>query len=416
MWAAFWARLRGIQSNVYLPAARGVLLIGALIACLVGILGILVAGYFQTQAWQRASTPPLPPPYSEKAPKFSMDIVAARITGPGNIRFESDAGLLSSPLGKNDVIGHFLADTVNGLAPPPNDFTLLGGTDARFFTGVRGLLGARADGHPRLLGKPQAAFRYGLLASDELNDLITKTITAGKTQSQPFTVRIVAFDKFGNKSAPQDVTFTLRFGPKPPEPAKEPQAAIPEPPPPKPAEPKLEETPLTILAREIALIADPARGPAFFEAFRKASELPVACGVPKNDTAFLTNYREAFEFAKKRLTPENIMGAFLPSVCEAWRAGIAAQRTAEAEATAKRLQAMAEAQAAEAKASILRAAAQVSRNLALWVVLGAVGVLVILSLPLALLLLENHSSALRAIAEKLDANRVPSPTHTEATP
>ncbi len=77
------------------------------------------------------------------------------------------------------------------------------------------------------------------------------------------------------------------------------------------------------------------------------------------------------------------------------------------------VEAMAEAQAAQAKASLLSAASRIARNVALSVLLGAIGVLLLLSLPLALLLLENHSSALRAIAEKLDANRTAVPLREE---
>lgn len=418
MWARFWTRIRQIQSNVYLPAARTSLLVGALAAFLAAVISLLFAGYFQAQSWHSAPPLLLPSRYAPQDPKIALDVVAARLTGPTNIRFISYAGPISSPLDKDEVIGQFEADAMNGLPAPPNDFSLLGGTDVDFFTPVRGSAGPILRNplahYPRLLGAPQATFRYGLAASESLNDLVRKAVAAGETQSQSFSVRVIAFDKLGNKSAPQDVSFTLQFGPKPPT-AAEATVVTPLPSAAEPVEPTVQQTPLTMLAREIALVADPKRGPAFFNAFRKAADVPRACGVNSSNATFIADYRKAFEFAKNRLTPDNVISGFLPSVCEAWRAGVAAESQAEAAANAERLQALAAARAAEAKAKLLNAGARVGRDLALLVVLGAIGVLLLISLPLALLLLENHSSALRAIAERLEADRAAEHTRENVT-
>lgn len=418
MWARFWTRLRQIQSNVYLPAARTVLLVGALGAFLVTVISVLVAGYFQTQSWHSAPPAFMPSRYVPQNPKLALDVVAAKLTGPTNIRFISYPGVISSPLGTDEVIGQFEADAVNGLPDPPNDFLLLGGTDVDFFTPVRGTAGPALRNplaqYPQLLGNPQGTFRYGLVASQTLNDLVRKAVAAGQVQSRSFSVRVIAFDKLGNKSAPQDVSFTLQFGPEPRAAAKA-IGVTPTTSATQPVEPIFRQTPLTMLADEIAIVADPKRGPTFFNVFRKAADVPRTCGVDPNNTIFIADYRRAFEFAKNRLTSDNVVAGFLPSICEAWNAGVAAEDQAEAAASAKRLQALAATQAAEAEAKWLNVGARVGRNLALSVMLGAIGVLLILSLPLALLLLENHSSALRAIVERLEADRAAGHTREDVT-
>jgi len=416
MWARFWTRLRLIQSNVYLPATRTGLLVGALGAFLVAALGLLTAGYFQTQSWHSAPSAYLPSSYVPQNPKIALNVVATSLTGPTNIRFISYQGIISSPLSKYEVIGQFEADTVNGLAAPPNDFSLLGGTDVGFFTPARPMMRnpLSMENYPHLLNDPQGTFRYGLVASQTLNDLVRKAVAAGQVQSRSFNVRVIAFDKLGNKSAPQNINFTLRFGPAPPTPAATiasapPTAATP------PVEPTVPQTPLTVLAHDIALVADPKRGPTFFNVFRKAVDVPRACGVDPNNAAFIADYRSAFEFTKGRLTPDNVVAGFLPSVCKAWQAGVAAEGRAESAANAARLQAMAAAQAAKTRATLLNAAARAGRDFALSVVLGAVALLLLISLPLALLLLESHSSALRAIAERIEAARAADHTREDVT-
>ncbi len=406
MWIRFWTRLRHIQSNVYLPAARTAMLVGALSAFLAAAISILIAGYFQTQSWHSASTSTsLPPVYVSRNPKIALDLVASKLTGPANIRFISFQGVISSPLNKNKVIGQFEADAVNGLPAPPNDFSLLGGTDIHFFTPVRGAVGLRNPlaHYPQLLGTHSTSFRYGLVASEALNNLVRKVVAAGKTQSRSFSVRVIAFDKLGNKSKPQNVSFTLRFGPKPP---KAEANALGVTSTTQLSKPTVQQTPLTMLAREIALVADPKRGPTFFKVFRKARNVPHSCGVDRSNAVFISDYRKAFEFAKNRITPDNVISGFLSSICEAWRTGVAAENRAEGIANVKRLRTLAKAQAAKTKADLLNSSARSGRDVALMVTLGAIGVLLLISLPLALLLLENHSSALRTIAERLEADRV----------
>lgn len=421
MWIKFWTRLRHIQSNVYLPAARTAMLVGALSAFLAAVISILIAGYFQTQSWHSASTSTsLPPVYVSRNPKIALDLVASKLTGPANIRFISFKGVISSPLNKNKVIGQFEADAVNGLPAPPNDFSLLGGTDIHFFTPVRGAIGLRNPlaHYPRLLGTHSASFKYGLVASEALNNLVRKAVAAGKIQSRSFCVRVIAFDKLGNKSKPQNVSFTLRFGPKSPTAAANALSVTPHTSSTSTtqlAKPTVQQTPLTLLAREIALVADPKRGPTFFKVFRKACNVPHNCGVDRSDAVFIADYRKAFEFAKNRITPDNVISGFLPSICEAWRTGVAAKNRAEGIANVKRLQILAEAQAAKTKADLLNSSARSGRDVALRVMLGAIGVLLLISLPLALLLLENHSSALRTIAERLEADRVAGHPNKEGT-
>lgn len=407
MWTRFWTRLRQIQSNVYLPTARTTLLVVALGAFVATVISLLVAAYFQLQSWHSAPSAVMPPPYVRQTPKIAIDLVAARLTGPTDIRFVSYSGLISSPLDKDQVLGQFEADAVNGLPAPPSDFSLLGGTDVDFFTPVRGSAGPILRNpvahYPHLLGNPQATFRYGLAASEALNDLVRKAVASGKTQTRAFSVRVIAFDKLGNKSAPQDVSFTLQFGPEPPK-AEKANSVTPAIPAAQPAEPPVQQTPLTILAHEIALISDPKRGPTFFKIFRQAVDVPRTCGVNPDNAAFIADYRKAFEFVKQSLTQDNVSTGFLPSVCVAWRAGVAAEDQAEASANEARMQALAAAGEAEVRANLKNAGARVERNFALTVVLGAIGVLLLISLPLALLLLENHSSALRVIAERLEAD------------
>ncbi len=404
MWIRFWTHLRHIQSHMYLPAARTAMLVGALGAFLAAAISVLIAGYFQTQSWHSASSTSLPPVYVPQNPKIALNLVASKLTGPANIRFISFQGVISSPMNKNEVIGQFKADAVNGLPAPPNDFSLLGGTDIHFFTPVRGAIGLcnPLAHYPQLLGTHSTSFRYGLVASETLNNLVREAVAAGEIQSRSFSIRVIAFDKLGNKSKPQNVSFTLRFGPKPPKIAANAHSVSTT----KLARPTVQQTPLTVLAREIALVTDPKRGPTFFKVFQKARVVPDNCGVDRSNAVFIADYRKAFEFARNLITPDNVISGFLPSICEAWRTGVAAENQAESVANAKRLRALAEAQAARAKADLLNASAHLGRNVALRVAIGAIGVLLLISLPLALLLLENHSSALRTIAERLEADRL----------
>lgn len=400
-----FARLRRLEAEIYLPAARTVLFVAALL-CALGVgIGLLVAGYFDVSSRQSATRVTLPQEYEQKQPKIELEGIRARLIGPTNIRFEVFANPVSSAEEAAAALGKLLADTPNGLARKPQDFELLGGTDIDYFELVHGLEPGTSyfvPGRDKTLAR-LPPFTTGLAGTDKFLELIGKAQEAGGVHSRTFEIRIRARDTLGNTSPPQNLRFEVRFGPAPlptPEPDRPPPPVQTAPPEPEPQQ----QTPLEKLAREIALAVDPERGANFVDVRAKALLVPQQCGSSPYDAIFVWNFEQAFTAVKGLLTLANVSRGFFPSVCQAWRAAVEHERQAAAAAQAERLKVQAAYELERLKVEAANVASRALRNGTLTFVLAAVVVLLLLSLPIGLLLIESHSQAMRRIVERLEAD------------
>ena len=266
-----------LQSALVLPLARGLYLAVAL-GCLLAVFGgVLYLVYLQTTIAGQPQTLPVPPAYdgggvSAPSSERVVDLarVGARLDPPANIRFAVSAGTLTEPPTEGVVIGRFLADTPNGLAPFPDGVSLIGGRDAGLFERV-------SDGREKTVA---LAARPALVAeiTESLKDLTEQT-------RRSFEVRAVARDAYGNVSPPTDLTFDLVLAPKRPAPA----APAPAP------EPEAEASELQKIAREIARTVEPEVNPAHFAVYKTALAVPERCGSSEGDETFLANYRRAVD-------------------------------------------------------------------------------------------------------------------------
>ena len=266
-----------LQSALVLPLARGLYLAVAL-GCLLAVFGgVLYLVYLQTTIAGQPRTLPVPPAYdgggvSAPSSERVVDLarVGARLDPPANIRFAVSTGTLTEPPREGVVIGRFLADTPNGLAPFPDGVSLIGGRDAGLFERV-------SDGREKTVA---LAARPALVAeiTESLKDLTEQT-------RRSFEVRAVARDAYGNVSPPTDLTFDLVLAPKRPAPA----ASAPAP------EPEAEASELQKIAREIARTVEPEVNPAHFAVYKTALAVPERCGSSEGDETFLANYRRAVD-------------------------------------------------------------------------------------------------------------------------
>lgn len=381
-----------IQSSYVLPLARGVYLLIALASLLAVISGIVYLLFLKASVSGEPALEPLPPAYQQSGDGVDMPprdvdpkVVEQRLDAPSGIRFTVTAGTITAPLREGTVLGHFQANTLNGLAPFPEGISILGGRDAELFDRVRGT-------GSQLIG---LAPRPALLAE------IAQTLQGiQEKQTRAFDVRVVARDKYGITSTPADLSFELTFAPPPPSKQAETQVVPPE-----------AATELQKIARDIAKALEPTVNPAHFAVYRAAMETPGRCGARDDDVAFLANYRRTFDNAKPRLTAANI-AAFYAGLCDAWKAVLDKEAALRNEAQEQRSLARAAAEQARARVEAGNdqrlaehaakvAAAEAQTRLTLSVMGGALGVFLSVSLVLAFLAIEGHSRAMRAAAESM---------------
>lgn len=382
-----------LQSALVLPIARGVYLLIALTCLVVVIGGIFYVVFLQASTVGQPKLVAVPPADQAGEPLLDasdravdLALVQARLEPPSAVRFNVTAGTLSAPPSEGQVLGHFVAETPNGLAPFPEGVSLIGGPDAELFERV-------SDG---------AVKRVGLAARAALvTELSAMLENIGEPTSRSFTVRVVARDKYGLASAPVELSFPLRLAPAPPPASAAASAPTVEP----------EPTPLQAIARDIARTVEPEVNPAHFAAYKVAEQVPGRCGTDASDQRFITNYRRAFDEVRPRLTASNV-DAFYLGLCEAWES-VLEQEAAEAEQLEE--QYWAERQAAEYareqalarnrdlmnqhERHVLEARARTWVTLS--VIGGALGIFLSVALVLAFLALEGHSRAVRAAMEAM---------------
>jgi len=381
-----------LQSALVLPLARGIYLVVALLCLLAVTAGALYLVYLQTSIASEPKMLPVPPPYEGdgvSAPHSDRVVdlarVGARLDPPANIRFSVTAGPMTEPPREGAIVGRFVADTPNGLAPFPDGVSLLGGRDAELFERV-------GDGRDRVVA---LAARPALVTeiTQSLKDL------TGQTR-RSFEVRVVARDAYGSVSPPTDLSFDLVLAAK---------RATSEAPP--PAAPQPDVTELQKIAREIAQIIEPEVNPAHFTAYKTALAVPERCGSSGADDTFVANYRRALDAMRPRLTAENVE-AFYSGLCDAWREILKGEDAALKKLRAKEMAAREAAENARRQAQarnnemlrdheikVLSAKAQSS--VVLSVIGGALALFLSVALVLAFLAIEGHSRAVRAAMESL---------------
>jgi hypothetical protein len=227
--------------------------------------------------------------------------------------------------------------------------------------------------------------RAGLVATQQLADLINGGVGQTRSQQRSFSVTVVARDRFGNTSRPTNVQVSILFGPP---------AATPEP----------ELTPLQALARDIATRLDPQHTTAYFDGYERALRVPSDCGTTAEDANFVANYRQAFETVKARLTASNI-DAFYAGVCSAWSSAVADENSKRAAAQAAREAALARNAEAQAIHALGLFGGTIGQGVMLWIVKGAITTFLLASLSLAFLAIESHSRALRAAVQLISERK-----------
>lgn len=378
-----------IQSLNVLPLARGIYLLIALVSLLVVLGGSVYALYLQAVIANQPSTVPVPPPYQESVSGASatpqtldLALVGARLEPPTNIRFNVRVGTITSPLRRDEVIGHFQADTKNSLAASSEAVSILGGRDAELFE--------RAfDAQNKTVGLKGTPALEKLIA-DELLDI-------KDPKSRDFEIRVVARDRFLMLSTATDISFVLNFGPK--------SVAAPE--------SKPEPTELQKIANDIASIIEPSEenSTLFKTYYIAATKVPERCNTSDRDQRFISNYRRAFEEVRPRLHAANI-DAFYTGLCEAWK-DILQRETAERERI-ERAQTAVIRQAEESRANAQAQNYNLQRRYEMevmqakantWLTMTVVGtalaVFLSMALILAFLAIENHSRAVRTAIESL---------------
>jgi hypothetical protein len=378
-----------LQGDLVLPTARTLYLAGAFGALGAVMLGLLAAIWFQFASLRpMPSVPAAPPPISGPV---VMDLTAidARLAPPSNVRFVLDREIVTDTLNAGELLGHFEADTPNGLDAPPDDFQLIGGRDDALFETTAAQVRASGGGErqgtvlrasPELAARINAA-RVGLAASTALT----------------FQIRVVAGDRHGDTAPPQLIAVNLTIGPPgtpPPAPVAAPVQTV-----------TAADTPLTRLAREIALIVDPARTATYFEAFDRASAEPATCGA--DEASFVPQYRLAFDRERPRLKASNIE-AFYSGLCDAWSVTQAQRQQVQDQAQMAWAARATQAQAAQIETAAKKAISRTLRNLALLFVAGALLTFMTISVLLAFMAIEGHSQAVRQVVELLAAQNAQS--------
>ncbi len=384
-----------LQSAFVLPLARGIYLLVAL-GCLLAIIGgTLYLVFLQTSIASRPTTVAVPPLYQgygtvvEPSDRTAdLAVVRKRFEPPTNVRFQVAPATLTEPPKQGQVLGYFVADTPNGLASYPEGVSVIGGRDAELFERV-------ADG---------ASKKNGLAARPTLSGQVGEALGDIKlATSRTFEIRVVARDRYGITSAPMDLSFDLKLGPKALASAKPPSEPS--------AEPPAQPTALESVAGEVARTIQREVNADYIAAYRTALKVPDRCGASDSDDAFVSNYRRALEEVRSRLTASNVE-AFYAGLCDAWKEVLgheaAAQERAEQQQRAAQRVAEEARERAQAQNYELerRHAAKVSDARAhtaatLSVIGGALAIFLSVALVLAFLAIEGHSRAVRAAMESM---------------
>lgn len=368
------------QSETVLRAARTVYLIAAIASLVVIVVGLIFALFFQVSTWKSANEIPLPRAYRPSSPTLSADDVGKFLIPPQNIRFMPSMSSIRAPLSDRSILGHFTADTPNGLAPYPSDFNILGGKDAALFDRVR-----------------SAGKRSGLKPTRALISKVNGLLhTLRKPESATYELEVIARDRFGNMSKPEAVSFSLTYEPPSAKSKTSTTFAA-------RAESAKKMTELQRLAKDIAFLVDPKRTPAYFAAYRRARAVPRKCGASANNAVFISNFRRLFDQLRPKLRATN-MGEFYTGVCSEWHRALSEQQAAQEKAREARASVIARNEAANVGAEGERMLAAVGRDIALTVVGAALSAFLLISFLLAFLAIENHTRAVRRAVETLTKN------------
>lgn len=365
-----------VQSFYVLPLARGIYLLIALLSLLSIIVGVVYLIFLQASLSVKPDTVAVPPPYQDvgltQNATIDLSIVDKHLAPPQNIRFIVTLEAVSAPIDPGDFIGYFEADTPNGLADFPNGISIIGGRDADFFERAY-------DPRNERIGM-QARSALSLEVAEELRGI-------NAVKQRTFEVKVMARDPYGIASPPTDIAFTLVFKPESTEFTATPQEA------------QEEQTELQQLARKIAYTVEPIVNSAHFAAYNKAFNVPVYCGAGIDNDVFVSNYSQAFEREKSRLSASNVE-AFYIGVCNAWMNAVARETQRIKREMDAREQARQEALAYNASVEQQYAQKVISSKLKMSmtaIVIGsALVAFLFVSIILAFMAMEGHSRAIRA--------------------
>ena len=367
-----------------LDVGRSTVVVFASISALVILLGLLAAFLLEISTWSTPTQSPLPPAYKARPLDVTFEALDARLLPPRNIEFVNQIGVIDGPVKENRILGYFIANTDNQLAPPPNDFLIIGGQDA-------GLFDRRIDTRNK---------RSVLVPGKEFIELVNSELAKNVgPQRHTYMLTVLAYDDAGNRSESTSVSIPISIGK-----AAERVSANNE-----SAPVQVTESALDKLASEIAFALHPERPPKaeFMAAFKIARTVPERCKVRDDDLEFLKHYRQAFEHIRSRLTAKNMRSVFL-GLCDAWQGAIAKERKRKETFDGLREAArQTNSRRMSADYSSDFAAAQM-RNAALMTVGGAIVVFLFIVLLLALLSIERHT---RALHEHMDILNVAEPGH-----
>jgi hypothetical protein len=363
--------MRRVQGEYVLSIARVLYLAIAGLSLAAVALGIAAALFFEFGARETPALKPVPDIPAPTAVALDLDTIRGGFLPPTNIRGVPIP--FTRPITTDTVLVYLDADSGRGLAPYPDDFLILGGPDAPIFE--RGTWNVDGRAHTAL--RPSA-------------DLVAQL--NGQSSARAFIVRVAAKDAGGGVSQPVLLHLTLS-------PAAQGITPVPIAP--------ASASALDTLARRIALFADPARTPAYFDAYQRAEREPQQCGTSSDDANFLAEYQRAFDYMRSRMIPDRIP-TFYAALCSAWSAAIRAQRLVGEQAQAQRAQTIAENMQEQVRAETSAFAARMERNAALVFAVGALGLFLFLSLFLAFLAIESHSKAMReTLAMLAERSRTP---------
>lgn len=369
---------RWFQSDFVLSAAQKLYLLIAGLSLIAAVIGLAAVGVLELSTWRAAQQVPVPPPYVGKAASVNVDSVRAHLLPPQNIRFVVTRKFLGTPVTGDEVLGFFEADTANGLAQFPNDFDILGGTDAERFDRTQVAVRYMSkDGFVRIVA------RAGLKPAKALVDELNAAASAlHSSQQKTYALSVVARDRVGNRSSPVNVTFTVTYGSAASAPATE------------------QPTDLEQIARDIALIIDPQKTPLYFDAYNRALRIPEECGTTKDNAGFSTEYGNTFRQLKGHLNASNIEG-FYAGLCAAWKDAVLREAAEHERADVARFAAIRQNENARAMLTLEKFATVLGQSAALWFVKQALTIFLFVSVVLAFLAIERHVSRLREAVDTI---------------
>lgn len=337
-------------------------LIVAAVCFLLALGALAVAAFFQLGVWTPAPQKSLPSEYAATSDSLDLSIVDAHFAKPYSVRFVVTIGTITQPLTGQEILGYFDATTANGLADYPDDFDIIGGKNADLFNRV---------------SASNAVRRAGLQPAAALVSQVNQTLSGLKTTKQrSFQIQVIARDSFGNLSEPTLVTVGLWLAP----------ANV--------QAPSSDVSPMQQLARDIALIVDPVRTPAYFDAYNRALRVPSQCRADSDDVIFVANFRRAFEHVRSRLKSGNIEELYR-GVCDGWSRildQVAAAQTARQSVAIENA-------SLKFASQLAKETAVIARNSTLLFAGGAFVFFMWISLSLAFLSIENHTRAMREAME-----------------